>query len=351
MPGKASDVMEELEEIASRNRKASLGTKLDDLAKEHSVTDFQGVHFKDMHLSQSAQWATRDLRGAIFEDVYLNGANFKTCKKLQGAKFIGVTDLTGAHFNDTEAEGAEFKCTAINSKFHRAILSDARFDGSDLSGANFSGATLDGASLRNVVVNTSTSFGELRAVKDCTIDRYVLACLGPGFGSLTEGQRMDMKIIDDVAVLRLRFSGFWFILHFVALVAFLLPYVLFVLWQWAAAKFDPPAECEPTVTLLEALIRFIFRGRDWKGGWTPNVFLLIPFLVMCSYNVMRAFLLYKTKTLEAEQTVSGLPVKFLLKEHPYWNGLLTAVTYIFFGYLFFVAVNTWYFLLRPVSLD
>lgn len=186
----------------------------------------------------------------------------------------------------------------------------------------------------NVKVDRGTKFSSVKKVSGCQIDRFTLECLGEEYGGLTRGQRMQMKIIDDVVTLRSQYSGFWQWIHVCALLAFAAPYLWFLAQQWSEIRFNPPAS--EGLRLWEAFARYVVNGGvGWREGWSPS-WVLGLFTFSLLYNVLRGALLWKTKTLEMEELARGLPVKFSLMES--WWGFWLKAAGIGFGFNVLVVI-------------
>jgi len=122
---------------------------------------------------------------------------------------------------------------------------------------------------------------------------------------------MDMDIVDHVADLRLQFSGFWAWVHIASIVAFFFPYVWFLIAQWKIAAFSVGGS---SITLFEALLRYICNGgKDWRTDFAPDYFAISRFALVLFYQITRFTLLAKTKRLEMEQIVKGVPARFTLE--------------------------------------
>ncbi len=127
---------------------------------------------------------------------------------------------------------------------------------------------------------------------------------------------MVMSIKDDVARLRQQFGGMWSWMHAAAVVCFIAPYVWFLAVQSIRAEFT---QDDNSITLLTAVLRYIWNGgRDWQTGWDVDYIAISLFASFAVYNAARLALLWKTKTLEMQQIVSGLPVMFSLRDHTRW---------------------------------
>ena len=324
--------------------------------------DLMGLSFRDSFflkctfakcILQDTEFTNCNLKDAEFrsEDVPTshNGPTFAACS-MNGVVFVG-----------------DFRMTEFT---HGTDLRNAMFDGSNLCGCVFQGVFLDDASLVNLKVDETTKFKESKGLRGARIDPYTLACLGESSG-LTLGNKMDLKIVDDVAKLRQDFGGVWGVLHLVGLIIFLFPYTKFLLVQSVQAHFYNGQSGE-SITLLEAFVRFIYNGgENWEKGWDINPWSLVAFLTYSLYNVARGLLLWKTKKLETQQQVSGLPVRFslteplpnhlkfskhriydlLLPNHNIWGVLYMMVQLMFWAALLSVFGNTIHFLMQRVPVN
>ena len=130
----------------------------------------------------------------------------------------------------------------------------------------------------------------------------------------------------------------------ISMAAFVFPYAWFLAQHWMIARFgDEPG----TVFLGVALLEFIWTGGDWPyGGFAPFPVALFCYALM--YNVIRGVLLWKTKTLEIQQEVTGLPPVFSLTG--WWWRLHLAVKFGLYGNLAIVALHTMHFLSRRIPI-
>lgn len=363
-----------------------------------------GAKFRDAKIDRVA-FINCDLRQAVFspKDSKRSGSSLLfDCCNLTNAEFEGSTLekslFSGSDLKHARCQGALFvrcdwieregKGTAEGTDFTNATLENCRiclslegtnfgqstnvrtvFDGSNLRAASFSNASLVECSLRGVRVNSRTTFPDMQSTEGCHIDRYTLSCLGRDFGGLSVGNRSDMKIHDDVALLRSQFSGIWMWSHALSIVAFVFPYVWFLVRQRTIARFYSDQDRETSVSLLEAITRYVLRGgQEWNTGdwWIPS-WPFCWFLIILLHNVLRAALLFKTKHLETQQEVSGLPAKFALddafqgfavwpgkrlgKGLRFWRWVFRCSRWGFWISLVFIAINSIHFLMMRVPLN
>lgn len=156
-----------------------------------------------------------------------------------------------------------------------------------------------------------------------------------------------MSIRDDLAKLRSAYSGFQQWLHLFALMVFVFPYVWFLVKSWATARFIE--DRQGGIALWEAFIRYIVTGGEgWREGWSVNLYSFVPFVLALCYNLLRLVLLVKTKRLELQESISGLPAVFSLQGR--WHFWYQAARIGFWLNLLFVAVHTYHFLQMTVPI-
>ena len=69
-----------------------------------------------------------------------------------------------------------------------------------------------------------------------------------------------------------------------------------------------------------------------------------------SYNILRGSLLYKTKTIELQENISGLPQVFNFRRNTFWGKLYTLSRYLFWAFIIAVIYNTVKFLFMRVPI-
>jgi hypothetical protein len=299
---------------------------------EYTIQEIADVDFSDV-LLRSVKLNELTIRNVRFTNCDLRQASFAN-SKLENVVFeqsppdgnLGHVDFQDAHLKATKFSN----CDCGGAKFQRSKLGDCSFFGSNLRVTDFENASLVSVTFRNIEVDTRTKFKDLAKIENVTMERYALHCLGPDFGELTEGNRMRMDIADDAILLRSQFGGFWTLLHLTAIVVFLFPYVWFIGRQWTVATFIPGHEASDSMPLWKALVGFIITGGgDWKGTWNVAWLSFLSFVVFAFYNAARIALLWKTKSLEMKEHITGLPVEFSLEAHHGW-WILFQLTRIFF---------------------
>lgn len=326
-----------------------------------TLADLRGANFSDAKLD-NAILADAQLRGASFHDANLTGVTL-AATDLRGVSLrradLSGADLRGADLCETSLHeiilrGADLSRANLNkSDLCSADLSGANLKGADLSGANLCNVNLSGANLTDSRVDSNTNFKGVTDVTKCKVDRYTMEYMSH---FLTQGQKMDLIVTDDVAVLRSQYSGVWIWVHVISLTAFCAPYAWFLVQQWSVAMFQQKVHIEATtIPLWEAMLRYIFNGGlGWREGWNLNAWSLSCFCLILIYNALRAVLLWKTVQLETQQKVSGLPVQFSLAAPTgsilrrfgvrRWSDLYGITYYGYYVMLLLVLVNTVHFM-------
>ncbi|MBC8356892.1 MAG: pentapeptide repeat-containing protein [Planctomycetes bacterium] len=322
-----------------------------------------GIDFSDTNLAdadlrhanlKSANLSGADLTGAKLESVDLTNADL-TNARLKSATMVGAklfeATLTNARLSHANLEGASLVAANLrDAALDNAKLSNARLGSADLRGANLLDAQLISADLRNASVDSATIVGESTDFRGCKIDRYTMEYLR---GDLKPAQLMDLQVTDDIAVLRSQYSGVWMWIHLLSLAAFCSPYVWFFIQQWSLAAFQRTAHVDAsTIPMWEAVLRYIVNGGSgWRDGWNVDVWSFGCFCLVFAYNAVRGALLWKTKRLETQQDVSGLPVKFSLHDSVlFWLTLYQITVYGYWIMLALVLFNTFHFLTMRIPI-
>ena len=313
-----------------------------DLQKANLLgADFKGADFTNANLQRTV---LRDGTPGIVAETR-PGESPEARADFQGARLTGANlegaDLTGYDLSDADLRDARLaRATLVGAELGNADLGGASLEEANLAGCDFVGVRFD-----------STTLLRRAKVKGARIDRHTLESL-KDYGGLTPGDRMQMEILDGVALLRSHYSGFWQWIHLFALLLFAYPYVSFVFLQYtaattglkstivetqygvqrawitaqarsksplglgAAAEKDLKAaldELKPPVPsripLWKAVGRFIWNGGvGWEKGLdlAPLTFALFCFSFL--YNALRFVMVFKTKELELHQMATGLPV-------------------------------------------
>ncbi len=415
--------LEEADLAEARFGNAKLG------AANLSGASMSGVSLQGADLG-SAKLRGADLRNADLEGASLQGADLHRANLL-GAVLRGA-DLTGASLTKAKlregvpgkpapggAEGAGAasagsRADLKGAKLHRvdfrgsdltgldlenADLRDAQLQGVSLAGAALMGADLGGAQMEEADVSgcdflgvrfDSTTLLRRAKVKGARIDRHTLESL-KDYGGLTPGDRMQMKILDGVMLLRSHYSGFWQYIHIFALVLFFYPYGWFVFSEYAAAqtgvremseqarvalgtaaeKAEAAARKNPLVggglrgeeplvpkvvprermeiPLWKAILRFIWNGgQGWERGFALDPVSFGIFVFSFLYNLLRFVMVFKTAELMLHQEASGLPVP--VSALGIWGRLVHIMEVGFCINVVLVLIHTFHFLERPVVL-
>lgn len=291
-------------------------------------------------LDNSSDLTNANLEDAILEETVFNSVNLQRANlsraRCSRASFESVV-MEGATLHDADCRKARF--TGANCKGLRAMR--CRFEG-----ASFATVDLEYADLRGSTADPETHF-TTPTVTGCHVDRYFLDSLPTDDTGLPRGHRMQMVITDDVAALRMSYSGFLAWVHFLALLAFVFPYLWFTGKQYAIARFAG-TEIGSGVPLWKAIALYI-----WTGGveWHEGLFNPWPFclaVLSLLYNALRGLLLWKTKSLELQEAATELPAKFSLVGR--W-GILYKVAWVgFWINLLLILLHSSHFLRQVVPI-
>jgi uncharacterized protein YjbI with pentapeptide repeats len=286
-----------------------------------------------------ADFVSCDFKMAQLSGLF-KGAKFSDC--LFDLALFRRANFSKATFFKANLMGADFD----GANLEEAILTHAVLIGTKLDNANLARAHLGGAALIGARVNASTRLTSA-FVKHAVIDRLTLECLGPDHGGLSKREILRMTITDDLALLRANYSGFmqWF--HVAALFLFLIPYLSFFVNVWVQSMLgDEPLS---TIPLWDATLRYIWNGgRNWQAGYAlaPIAFGIFCFSVL--YNILRAVLLWKTKKLELEQEITGLPSAFSFEIAPKMRFWFKVAKWGFVVNWVLILFHTWHFFRIPV---
>ncbi len=331
--------------------------------------DFSGANLSEVNLNGAhavaavfshAKMQDAKINDALLTKAQLRGSNLagsKIANTNMDAADLTEANLAGAQIQKVSCIGAqlvgvnlgprnEVNPSGTCSKLRYSNLNSANLQLSRLPTADLSGTLLEMADLRSASMNASTKFTDCPPPHGMKIDRYALEMLGDDYGGFSRGHRMVMDIHDDVAFLRQRFSGVFRIVHLIALIAFLFPYVWFLGLRWWDAHFKTVQE--DSITILVALLRFIVSGgSSWQEGWNWSWSFSL-FVIAVVYNVMRSILMGKTLHLEMKEEITGLPQRFSLVGK--WGAAYWVMKYSLLLYLIAVLFNTIRFLWMPVPI-
>ncbi len=353
-----------------------------------SIMNFEKTHFKNINFAGFVFPETVIFTEAIFEDLtvfsraeflggvdftksefrgptHFSGATFYSAPQLQNVRFSGPLKFDNVKCKKTisfkesffeknvdhttfafsEISGLNNLPTAINYvSFKGAKLFDPNFSGCKLIKCDFVSAELVQANF-----DTNTVF-ESCNMKSCICQKSDLLHLDQNFGGLTVGQRREMKISDDISKLKSTFGGFWSTVHLISFIIFIFPYVWFVIKYWPESEFI--YDDESYISLIQAFILNIWNGGrslesgEWRFHWSAVIFALLLI-----YNSLRIVLLWKTKQLELDEKITGIPPIFSFSENYVWRKMYIGMQWLFWFSVALSVGNTMYFFTRQVSLS
>jgi hypothetical protein len=303
----------------------------------HGTYSVQEVNFSDTNLKNAVLkticFKESDFRGADLSGAQAQDCKFESCLLSEPESEIDSQMRQGKKLaRNLEAIKRSRACTMNQTC---------------IFGASFNKSSLCYVDLSTVLVDEKTSLEQVGVI-NTKISRSVLERLRDN-GGLTTGRLRRMIYVDDVADLRLSFSGFWNLLHLVSLVVFLAPYLWFIANQWLLAHVgDEVSGRVRSSPILVNLFRFIVSGGDTWRRWSPSSVSILLFAVGIVFNLLRACLWAKTVRIEHFHSVHGHYPDFALTG--IWFILYQG--YRWLGYLVFLAliVHTCQFLLKSVPL-
>lgn len=198
----------------------------------------------------------------------------------------------------------------IHTSFYESNLSNTEIIDCKFVQCDFNRAILYGIELSNETVFNSPNF------KNSFIDRYALECIP--VEQIPKSYRVKMNCKDDVAELRLMYSGIYGYTNLVLLFLFLTPYCWFIAKLWTVARFTSLDDTQ-TISMIGALGRFITSGgTSWETNWVFKILPISIFTISLLYNICRFTLLAKTVSLEHSEKIRSLPVKFNITTQPWY---------------------------------
>jgi hypothetical protein len=279
---------------------------------------------------------TKDLRSLCLRDGSYSGV------QIPDACLEGM-DLRRTVFQDADLSRAHL----VGALAVRSVLTKAKFVGADLRNADLRDAQLNAADLTAADVRGCSFTPETNlngaTIQSLKIDRQALRMLGDRHGGLTAADLAAIEIHDDRVKLTTGFGGFWSLLHLTAATIFLLPYVVFGVRRYVAAQLVPCQEPD-CVSLREAIWQYIVTGG--QGADVDWVAVAI-FGLLLAYNVFRASLVYKVRSLSLFESAVGLPRHFALRGY-WWLAYYGCQTLVWLN-LLLVLIHAYHFLDTPVA--
>ncbi|WP_063339970.1 MULTISPECIES: pentapeptide repeat-containing protein [unclassified Marinomonas] len=323
---------------------------IDDISKWNNIKPPVERHSNRNETTESRV----DLSNLDFSNKDLSGINLYHTD-IRGSNFTGA-DLSNSDLSKSFADkntifnGASLKNSKLKgSQFGGAKLENVNLNGADLSGTNLSVSSLTDSDLKNIKVNTRTSFNISEEAHNCIIERQVLNKLrniDGNNGGLDKATLAQMTIIDDFVELKKSFSGFWHTVHVTSMAFFLFPYAFFLLKIWSLSNnfllFEPLQDMSTTIG--GKLWEYIYSAGNLDGKVSPWSLITIPLIL---YNCLRLIILWKTVSLEHQEKVTGLPVSFTMNLK--WKFIYYAVSWGGIVNVLLVAMHTYSFLSLPLS--
>ncbi len=193
------------------------------------VAHLEGVALHRAHL-EGANLSGAHLEGAVLRRAHLEGANLSEAH-LEGAN-LTEAHLEGAFLGRARLEGANLR---------EAHLEKARLQTAHLEGANLRGAHLEGAHLWGAHLEKARLWGahlERTFMAEAVLDQAdVRRATGLRFNANSVFRvRIEGSAKDPWSMLRRNYTGPWFFVHLLLLVAFFTPYTAKFLYLSALSR-------------------------------------------------------------------------------------------------------------------
>ena len=248
----------------------------------------------------------------VFSEFLFLGCDYVRCKLqcCKGGEGKTVSDAGGGYKRDFT--GTSFVwCDFTDAKFKFCNFSNSKFFGTKLLQSEFERCDFQNTDLVGGELGPSTRFNDCNC-KDMRITKVQLATMEDS--GISKGQQIRLNLVDHVAELRQQYSGFQLWFHVIAMTSFLAPYIGFIGFKWAQTF---QKDIHETETLIWQLFRFVVNGGKIEDGFRisfAGVLLALIVVFNVLFNVVRGWLLWKTKSLESEQFTKELPVDFKLTD-------------------------------------
>ncbi len=304
-----------------------------ELQSEGICVHLEGLHFYHAALN-NAFLGNAHLEGSDLRNAFLAGANL-------GGAHLDEANLSCAHLERTSLSHAHFaKSMLVGSRLNWAFLVATHFEGADLSGAylnhaylfnahldhanlkhaHFDRANLEGASLVGANLNRAqiAKVGNLeRAVLDSANLRvfdYV-----PFDSNQIHRAYIPGDARDPWSILRRNYTGPWFFVHLILLIAFFTPYAAKAVYLSTVADVHEALENQAEVWSqdIEEYKWIHTRYEDYRQRFeathqkTPAAWVLIGItsswwsflmaMVIMAYNAVRAYLTLVVSSLRDQE--------------------------------------------------
>lgn len=182
------------------------------------MMNFENINFENAILNNT------NLSHRVFSDCNFKNASLYKAN-LKGASLKG-NEFYGVNFEFANLSHANFTNTLVVE----ANLNNANLNSAHLSGTSFEGSSMVGANITNVIFDFKTSFKNVVFVAESNaktrIDKIILDKL-KSVGYTSEDFK-EMDVVDDLATLRLKLTGFSGKVYLFFLSIFLFPYIIFI---------------------------------------------------------------------------------------------------------------------------
>lgn len=298
---------------------------------------FLNSHFLDCDITKlSGRFAGTSISGGAIKTlgiVYLSGLDitvencdvggcvFIDCHSLGIDKVKSTWGDTAENRRWVEFDRVSFARIEFPSSFQGKI-SECKFGAlSTAPHTKFIKVQFAHTNIANIFVTPETEF------QACSFNAFTLAKIQLATmrdSGITKGQMRDITVLDDIADLKMKFSGLLGVSHWVSAFAFAAPYLWFVCVKWASnSQWDTATRSFKEAggekrELLYQLAKYIWEGKEiaclhfLRLSWLANTFFW--FCIFACYTTARILLVWKTMKLEHQEKVLQSPVDFSLIE-------------------------------------
>ena len=250
-------------------------------------------------------------------------------------------------FNNCVFLGKSYKelsdCTITSSVFisvdmSYSNLSDTLFNSCKFLSVNFVG----------ILINKNTLFQNTETVLGSEILAFTLDRMSENPHRFDKYDISEFYIIDQFADLKKQFSPITRIIHFIAILCFLIPYASFLLKCYFAVIFTEDKLNGPTI--LSAFLDYLRTGGNLDGA--TNILLICLVVFSLFYNLLRFTILIKIRDLELNHEYSKAPINFNLRQPITkaitWEKAIYCLNKLFIINIIVSAVHIFHFLMTKL---
>lgn len=266
--------------------------------RQNVYANFRGCRLSGLDL-RSMHFRHIDFRAADLSDTQLQDSTFFQC-------YFGPQD------NEVKSSRSQPVPTPVSAVFSGvsgpnvdaeiAVTGPCRLHHAFLFGTTFSQCTLGLVVLTEAYVDDTTDI-RVNGLAGTVLSRDLLEAIDvrrrPSASRLREA-----TVVDSIADFKMMFSGFFAWFNAIQVLAFFLPYVVFLASQYVRHSFDGLLYGGEQTTIIANFIRFfVSAGREWRVI-EPSLW-CIPSVLLLLFNSLRFILLLRVQYIEHRASVKG----------------------------------------------